>query len=64
MSCDGEIRLLGAPVSEGIAIGMPFFFAVTEETFPEFSIVHENIEEEIQRYRRALFLGCPRPRPI
>ncbi len=51
-----ELCLQGAPVSEGIAIGPPFFLSIVqEESFPEFSIATSEIDEEIARYRRALF---------
>lgn len=52
-----EIRLKGSPVSEGIAIGSIFFFGSgsQEATVPQFPITVGEIEEEIARYRRALF---------
>lgn len=51
-----EIRLQGAPLSKGIAIGVPFFLpSVLEELVPEFSIPLSAIDDEIARYRRALF---------
>jgi phosphotransferase system enzyme I (PtsI) len=51
-----EIRLQGAPVSEGIAIGVPFFLsAAQEEVIPEFPIAIGEVDDEIARYRKALF---------
>ncbi len=54
---DEEIRLQGAPLSKGIAIGVPFFLhaPIIEENIPEFSIAVSEIDNEIDRYRRALF---------
>lgn len=50
-----EIHLKGAPVSEGIAIGVPVFLSYDEEsTVPEFPITSGEVEGEIARYRRAL----------
>jgi phosphotransferase system enzyme I (PtsI) len=52
---DEEIHLKGAPVSEGIAIGVPVFLSCDEETsVPEFPITTGEVEGEIARYRRAL----------
>jgi phosphoenolpyruvate-protein phosphotransferase (PTS system enzyme I) len=51
-----ELRIQGVPVSEGIAIGIPYFLAtLQEESIPEFPIAMGEIESEIARYRRALF---------
>lgn len=55
MSNKKEIRLKGAPVSEGIAIGVPHFLITTEEPIPEFPITMGEVDGEIARYRRALF---------
>ena len=50
-----EIYLQGAPVSEGIAIGISYFHAaLEEEEIPEFPITHGEVDQEIYRYRRAL----------
>lgn len=49
-----EMRFQGFPVSEGIAIGPPFFLLVEERKIPCFSIAEHQIEAEIARYRRAL----------
>ncbi len=50
-----EIYLKGAPVSEGIAIGISHFHAPLEqEDVPEFPIKHSEVDQEIYRYRRAL----------
>lgn len=50
-----EIRLHGAPVSEGVAIGAPFFLISIEDEIPEFSIDLGEVDAEIARYRKALF---------
>ena len=46
----------GAPVSEGIAIGLPFFIGSfdDEDNESKVALQQEEIENEIQRYRRAL----------
>ncbi len=52
----GEIRFQGAPVSDGIAIGTPYFLSsLLPQMVPEFPITTAEVEDEIQRYRRALF---------
>lgn len=51
-----EERLIrGFPVSDGIAIGIPFFLNSTAEEVPEFSITLKEVDKEIARYRNALF---------
>ncbi len=50
-----EIVIRGFPVSDGIAIGTPFFLIPTQKEFPEFSITLREVDDEIQRYRGALF---------
>ena len=51
-----EIRFQGAPVSDGIAIGTPYFLpSFPMDVIPEFPITTAEVEDEIQRYRRALF---------
>lgn len=51
-----EIFLQGASVSEGIAIGMAFFWPLfSEEDTPEFPISIGEVDTEISRYRTALF---------
>jgi phosphotransferase system enzyme I (PtsI) len=53
---DDEIHLKGAPISDGIAIGVPFFWGFgQEDDIPEFPIATGEVEGEIARYRRALF---------
>jgi phosphoenolpyruvate-protein phosphotransferase len=53
---ESEIYLQGAPVSEGVAIGSPFFLGtLQEDAIPEFPIAVSQVDEEIARYRRALF---------
>ncbi len=51
-----EIRLQGTSLSEGIAIGSPFFMVFVQEEFiPEFPIAIGEVDQEIARYRSALF---------
>jgi phosphoenolpyruvate-protein phosphotransferase (PTS system enzyme I) len=51
-----EKRFQGAPVSEGVAIGIPYFLnSFQEEAIPEFPISTGEVDGEIARYRRALF---------
>ena len=50
----GELYLQGYPICPGIAIGRPFFFTVAEENIPEFSVPHDQIDHEIDRYYSAL----------
>lgn len=50
-----EILIRGFPVSEGIAIGVPFFLQPVEEEIPEFLITLREVDDEIARYRSALF---------
>jgi phosphotransferase system enzyme I (PtsI) len=52
-----EIILRGLPISKGIGIGFPVFFASTEDQVPEIAIPKKEIELEIDRYRRALDLS-------
>lgn len=50
-----EKVLRGLPISKGIGIGVPVFFANQEEHFlEEFTIPQKEIEDEIERYRKAL----------
>lgn len=49
-----EICLKGYPICPGIAIGRPFFFTVAEENIPEFSVPHDQIDHEVDRYYIAL----------
>lgn len=49
-----ELYLVGFPICPGIAIGPPFFFTVAEENVPEFSIPHDLIDHEVDRYYIAL----------
>ena len=52
---DQEIHLKGAPVSEGIAIGIPIFLSYAEDgDIPDFPITTGEVEGEIARYRQAL----------
>ena len=50
-----EILIRGFPVSEGIAIGIPFFLQPVEEEVPAFPITLKEVDHEIDRYRNALF---------
>jgi len=51
-----ERRFRGVAVSEGVAIGPPFFLPnLQEEPFPEFPIALSEVDDEIARYRRALY---------
>lgn len=49
-----ELCLKGYPICPGIAIGPPFFFTVAEENIPEFSVPHDLIDHEVDRYYIAL----------
>jgi len=52
---DQEIHLKGAPVSEGIAIGVPIFLSYADDNdIPDFPISTGEVEGEISRYRQAL----------
>ncbi len=50
-----EILIKGIPVSDGIAIGVPFFLQPVEEEIPAFPITLKEVDDEIARYRGALF---------
>src|SRR5690242_11034734 len=50
-----EMRFQGFPVSDGIAIGVPYFLHPEERNIPTFPITIGEVDEEIARYRRALF---------
>ncbi|MBS0629769.1 MAG: phosphoenolpyruvate--protein phosphotransferase [Verrucomicrobia bacterium] len=50
-----EIRIQGVPVSEGIAIGSPFFLKAIDEDVPDFEITYTEVDSEVARYRKALF---------
>lgn len=50
-----EILIKGFPVSEGIAIGIPFFLQPIKKEIPEFPITLKEVDDEIARYRSALF---------
>lgn len=55
MKPEDEVYLKGAPVSDGIAIGVPVFLSYAEDDdIPEFPITTGEVEGEIARYRRAL----------
>lgn len=50
-----EIRIQAVSLSEGIATGIPFFFHPDQEKKPSFTIAFKGVDEEISRYRSALF---------
>lgn len=50
-----EMLIRGFPVSDGIAIGIPFFLSPVQEEVPAFSITLKEVDHEIKRYRSALF---------
>ncbi len=50
-----EIWIQGVPVSEGIAIGSPFFLKAIDEDVPDFEITYNEVDAEVARYRKALF---------
>jgi phosphoenolpyruvate-protein phosphotransferase (PTS system enzyme I) len=52
-----ETHLIGTPISPGIAIGHLVFSRLSEDAIFEKSIAATDIEQELQRYRRALDLG-------
>lgn len=49
-----EVILRGLPISKGIGIGSPVFFANADDEVPEVAIPKKEVEKEIQRYRKAL----------
>lgn len=49
-----EVILRGLPISKGIGIGFPIFFASADDEIPEIAIPKKEIDKEIERYRRAL----------
>lgn len=49
-----ETRMQGYSVSEGIAIGHPFFLENIEKPIPNFPITLNEVDQEIQRYHIAL----------
>lgn len=49
-----DIRLRGAPICRGIAIGRLFFFDRKERDVPEVILSPEAVEEEISRFQQAL----------
>ncbi len=57
MSQGEEVILRGLPISKGIGIGFPIFFASTDDDIPEIAIPKKEIDNEIDRYRRALDLS-------
>ncbi len=58
MNTSTEFRVHGAPVSEGIAIGVLFHLnSGSEDLIPDFAIPEQGIFLEIERYRSALALA-------
>src|SRR3989344_1927594 len=51
---EAEVVLRGLPISKGIGIGFPIFFSGIEDEVPEVLIPKKEIDDEIDRYRRAL----------
>jgi phosphotransferase system enzyme I (PtsI) len=49
-----EVILRGLPISKGIGIGFPIFFSAEGDEVPEVAIQKREIDEEIERYRKAL----------
>lgn len=49
-----EMILSGAAISEGIALGAPYFFKLTDVDIPEEKISAAAVKHEIIRYREAL----------
>lgn len=52
-----EVILRGLPISKGIGIGSPIFFANVDDDIVDVAIPNKEIETEIDRYRRALELS-------
>lgn len=52
-----EIIIRGSPISKGIGIGFPIFFFSSDEEISSHLISHKEIDEEIDRYRKALDLS-------
>ncbi|HSW73046.1 MAG TPA: phosphoenolpyruvate-utilizing N-terminal domain-containing protein, partial [Chlamydiales bacterium] len=46
--------LNGLSISQGIALGLAFHFIIPDELIPEQIISSQEIEQEIERYRKAL----------
>lgn len=57
MGEEGEIIIRGSPISKGIGIGFPVFFSGFEEEVSHSLIPHHEVENEIDRYRKALELS-------
>lgn len=57
MSQTEEVILRGLPISKGIGMGAPIFFFNGDDEVPELPIAKKDIEEEVHRYRQALFLS-------
>lgn len=49
-----EVHLRGIPISGGIAIGVSYFFHLSDGLIAEYSIRDDEIDSEIERYTRAL----------
>ncbi|MBS0637260.1 MAG: phosphoenolpyruvate--protein phosphotransferase [Verrucomicrobia bacterium] len=54
-SHEGEIFLEGSALSRGIAIGYPLFLDSIEVDIPEISIEPNTIQNEVERYKQALY---------
>jgi len=49
-----EFALEGAPISAGIAIGVPFLFEVHEDDIPNFTVDVKDVESEVTRFKQAV----------
>jgi phosphoenolpyruvate-protein phosphotransferase (PTS system enzyme I) len=49
-----EVRLKGAPICSGIAIGTPFLYTCPQNVIPEFTLPEGEVDSEIARYHKAL----------
>ncbi len=53
-----EVWLQGTPLSDGIAIGIIYFPQIQDdEEIPQFAITADQIDREIERYRKAIALS-------
>ncbi|MDE3055541.1 MAG: phosphoenolpyruvate--protein phosphotransferase [Verrucomicrobiota bacterium] len=52
-----ELILRGTPISKGVGIGAPIFLSLAEEEVSEAPLSECGVEDEVERYRRALSLS-------
>ncbi|HSX12881.1 MAG TPA: phosphoenolpyruvate--protein phosphotransferase [Chlamydiales bacterium] len=57
MNAQEEVIIRGSPISKGIGIGCPVYFNRNEEATSPYFSVHKEVDEEINRYRKALDLS-------